>query len=143
MTFTRRAGDVLDPLGHDEHLARADDNAAVSKANFHFALEDQEYFVRVLVVVPHKLPFQLDELELVVVHFGHHPRRPMLRERGKLLCEIDYFGGHVGLLHRFGSRVGHLEPTASDRMVAPAYSCISPVTYSRCARGPASDCDRN
>src|SRR2546422_2484576 len=50
----------------------------------------------------------------VVVHLGHHPRRPMLCERGKLLREIDYFGGHVGLVHRFGSRVGHLEPTRSE-----------------------------
>src|SRR6266850_7249647 len=39
----------------------------------------------------------------------------MLRERGKLLREIDYFGGHAGLVHRLGSRVGQLEPTASDR----------------------------
>src|SRR5439155_1624268 len=113
-------GDVLDPFRHDEHLARADNDATVAKTNFHFTLEHQKYLVRVLVVVPHELPFQLDELELVVVHLGHHPRRPMLCERGKLLREIDYFGGHVGLVHRFGSRVGHLEPAASDRMVAPA-----------------------
>src|SRR5436853_4315224 len=78
MTFTRRAGDVLDPFRHDEHLARADNDATVAKTNFHFTLEHQKYLVRVLVVVPHELPFQLDELELVVVHFGHHARRPML-----------------------------------------------------------------
>src|SRR5205807_7654941 len=77
-TFMRRTGDVLDPFRHDEHLALADNDATLSKANFHFTLEHQKYLVCVLVVVPHKLPFQLDELELVVVHLGHHARRPML-----------------------------------------------------------------
>src|SRR6267143_7197198 len=94
MTFTRRASDVLDAFGHDEHLARADHDATVSKTNFHFTLEHQKYLVGVLVVVPHKLPFQLDELELVVVHLGHHARRPMLREYRELLREIDDFGSH-------------------------------------------------
>ncbi len=74
MTFTRRAGDVFDPFRHNEHLARADSNCTVSKTNFHFTLEYQKYLVCVLVVVPHKLSFQLDELELVVVHFGHDTR---------------------------------------------------------------------
>src|SRR6266850_4189324 len=80
VAFTRRAGDVLDSFGDHEHLARADNNDTVPKTDFHFTFEHQEHLVRVLVIVPYELSLQLDELELAVVHFGHHTRRPMLRE---------------------------------------------------------------
>ena len=46
---------MFDPFRHNEHLARADNNALVSKTNFHFTLKYEKYLVRVLVVVPFTL----------------------------------------------------------------------------------------
>src|SRR5262245_11407473 len=45
MTFAGRPCDVFHTLGHDEHLSRADHHRAVSKADLHLSIEDDECFV--------------------------------------------------------------------------------------------------
>src|SRR6185436_17517552 len=67
---------------------------AIPKVDPQGAVHDDEALVGVLVVVPDEVAFQLDDLELVVVHLRHHLRRPLLREKRELMLEIDRLMGH-------------------------------------------------
>ncbi|AKZ63827.1 hypothetical protein F506_15175 [Herbaspirillum hiltneri N3] len=80
---------MLDALGDHEHLAGLEMHCAVAKVDAQRAVEHDEDFVGVGVVVPDELALYLGQLELVVVHFGNDALRPVLAEQRKLVGEID------------------------------------------------------
>ena len=58
--------------------------------NAHRTFDDDEYFIGIDMVVPHKLTFHLGKLELIIVHFSDNTRRPVVRKRAELFLEIDF-----------------------------------------------------
>src|SRR5690348_4522881 len=88
-TFLRSHGAMFDALGHDIHLAGRELDSLVPELECHRAVEDNEDFVRVDMRMPDKFAPELDELELVVVHLRNHAGRPVLREPGELVSQID------------------------------------------------------
>src|SRR5690242_21108740 len=74
------------------------------------SIEHDEGFVGVLVVVPNEIAFDLHDLELVVVHFGYHFRRPVLVEQAELLREIYRVVFHAGSPVVRSARVGLRAP---------------------------------
>ena len=69
-------GLVFDALRNDKHLARGYNDGAVAKIDPQNAIEDDERLVRILMIMPDEVALQLDDLELVVIHFGNDSRLP-------------------------------------------------------------------
>src|SRR5690242_9753987 len=95
MAFFGGAGNVLDTTWHDKHLALMGRDFAIAHADLQDALDDDKYFVRIGVAVPDEIALQLDQLELIIVHFGHHTWRPLLRDVRQLFREVDDVRSHV------------------------------------------------
>jgi len=91
---------VLDPAGHDEQLAWLKGYVAVAHLDCQLTVDHQEQFVGVRMTVPGELTLDLDDLDLVVIHSGHHLRRPMVGERGELLGEVNGRIRHESILPR-------------------------------------------
>jgi len=79
---------VLDPAWNDEELARIKRDDALAEMDFEMALENEEQLVFVLVVVPHELALELDELHVLAVELADDARTPVLRELPELLGEV-------------------------------------------------------
>src|SRR5947209_8010025 len=94
MAFIGRARDVLHTFRHDEQLSRLQGNGAIPEADFHLALQHEKYFIGVLMVVPDKVPEELHQLELIVVHLRDDTGRPVSGDLRELVRKIDGFGGH-------------------------------------------------
>ena len=69
---------VLEALSDHEHFAGRQFHETVSKLDFHASEQDNEHFVRVLVMVPDEISAELHQFELVVVHFRDHSWSPMI-----------------------------------------------------------------
>ena len=52
----------------------------ITKIDPQNALQDDECFVRILVIVPNEISLLPHDLELIVVHFGNDLRLPLLVE---------------------------------------------------------------
>src|SRR5690348_7713470 len=90
---------MLHAFGNDVHFPGSERDGLVPELERHGALENDEDFVGVRVRMPDKLALQLDELELVVIHFGNDAGRPVFREPGELVLEIDRTVGHCAPDH--------------------------------------------
>ena len=75
---------MLDAARHHKHLAGFQIDAAVAEFDGHFTVDDDEYFVGIVVLVPDEFALQLDQLELVFVHLRNYARRPVLAELAQL-----------------------------------------------------------
>ncbi|EHP43050.1 hypothetical protein OR16_10783 [Cupriavidus basilensis OR16] len=64
---------------------------AVAKIDAQRALQHDERLIGLDMVVPEKIAFDLDQLELVVVHFGDDFRRPVLMDQAELVREVQAF----------------------------------------------------
>jgi hypothetical protein len=84
-------GAMFDVPGHYEHLAGAQGDAAVPHLNGQAALEYEEEVVGVVVLVPDKLAFDLDDHEVMPVELTDGSRLPVLRERRKFFRQVDGF----------------------------------------------------
>src|ERR1700693_3458977 len=89
-----RTGLVLDAARHHEHFARRQMHRAVAEIDAQIALDDDERFVRILVIVPDEVALQLDDLEVIVVHFGDDLWLPLLVEQRELLAQVDRLVAH-------------------------------------------------
>jgi hypothetical protein len=87
--FSRCEGLVLYALWNHKHFSRFELYAVTTELNSHFALEDNEYLVCMSVAVPDKLALNLRQFELVIVHLSHNLRRPLIREFGEFVAQID------------------------------------------------------
>src|SRR5262249_56285467 len=99
---------------NDEHCGGRYTDRYSEKIDSQNSLQDDERLVRILVMMPNEVTLQLDDLELVVVHFGYDLRLPFFVEQAELLGEIDRFIGHV----------------ASPPVAAPLYHCQLKSTLS-------------
>jgi hypothetical protein len=99
--FTLCRGFVFCSLRDDEHLPFLDGHIAIPEVNGHFPVQYDEHLIGVFVVMPNKLPLELDQLEVIVVHLGDDLRGPVLRELRELLGEVDC-GHHVPLFFNVG-----------------------------------------
>src|SRR3954464_13614134 len=61
---------------------------AIEVLDSQLALHDQEQFVFAIVMVPHKLAFHLDELDVGIVHFADKLGRVVIGEEGEFLREV-------------------------------------------------------
>jgi hypothetical protein len=87
--FLSGHGAMLHAFGNDVHFPGSERDDLVPELKRHGALENDEDFIRVRVRMPDKLALELDELELVVIHFGNDPGRPRFREPGELVAQVD------------------------------------------------------
>src|SRR6185312_3864179 len=80
---------MLHAFWNDVHFPGRERDGLVPELEHHGALENDEDFIRVRVRMPDKLALQLDELELVVIHLGNDAGRPVFREPGELVPQVD------------------------------------------------------
>src|SRR6267142_3139696 len=98
--LARRLRLVLDAAGDDVHLTGLQRHLAVAQVDGQLPVHHDEDLVGLGVLVPDELALDLHDLEMVVVHLGDDLRRPLLRELGELLGEIDRGLSHPPLLPR-------------------------------------------
>ncbi len=72
-----RVGLVFHTLWHDEHLTGGNMRGAIPEIDPKLAFQHDEGLIRVFVIMPHKVALNLDDLELVVVHFRDDPWLPV------------------------------------------------------------------
>ncbi len=130
------AGRCSTPLGHHVHLPGRQRHHAVAKFDGHVAVQHDEHLVRVRMPMPHERTLQLDQLELVVVHFRDDTRGPVLRQQGELVAQID----------RGVARVQRKHPCAGNALaslvhrIAGSHRCINAVHCSRARRTAQAVC---
>jgi hypothetical protein len=90
-------GLVFDSFRHDEHFARRYVDRAIAEIDPENTFQHNEGLIRMLVIVPDEVALKLDDLELVVVHFGYDLRLPQLVEQFELSAEVDRFIAHLAL----------------------------------------------
>jgi hypothetical protein len=89
------AGPMLHPAWHHQTFAGPQADNTVSKFDAKLSLPNHEELIFVLVMVPRKLSFRLDDLDLLPVQIGNYLGPPMFVEQAKFLDQID-FGRHAG-----------------------------------------------
>lgn len=94
LAFAFCEGPVACPFRDDMHFTGVEGDGPVFKFNVHAAFKDDEHFIRVAVIVPDKFAFNLDEFELVIVHFSDDFWRPVVREEFEFFREVN--DGHGG-----------------------------------------------
>jgi len=80
---------VLNTLWNNCHLAWPKDDEAVAKVDPQLAVDHDERFIGVGMVVPDEVAFQANDLELVIVQLGDDPWSPLLRKLVELGSDID------------------------------------------------------
>ena len=86
-------GPVARSFRDDMHFPGVEGDGPVFKFDVHAAFQYDEHFIGVAVIVPDKFAFNLDEFELVIVHFSDDFWRPVVREEPEFFCEVD--DGHA------------------------------------------------
>jgi hypothetical protein len=71
---------VLNTPGHYDELALFYPKAVVFKLHSKSALNHEEKFILVIVVVPYKWTLELDQLDLLTIQIPDDLRFPMVRE---------------------------------------------------------------
>ena len=69
---------MLDPLGDHNHFPGLQPHRAITKSDGHLTLDNNEDFIRIRMVVPYKIAFEFDELEMIIVHPGNNFGCPLL-----------------------------------------------------------------
>src|SRR5690606_25825542 len=70
LCFMFRIRLVFDALWNHVHFTFGQLNMTVSEINSETAFQDYKGFIRVFVIMPHKLALNFNDLELIVIHFG-------------------------------------------------------------------------
>ena len=93
LAFLFRKGPVFDAAGHDNELAGFDPLGAIisgfTKVHPEAALHHQKHFVFIFVMMPGERPFELHQLEILIVQLADNSRVPVIIYDRKLLREID------------------------------------------------------
>lgn len=85
---------VLDTSRHDDEFTFAELYDPVSKLDPKGATQDKKQLVLVLVMMPHELALELDELHFLPIQLADDLGSPVLSNLGKLLCQIYFL--HLG-----------------------------------------------
>ena len=96
---------MVGPSRNNEQLALLKFDRPAPEVYPHFALNNKEHLVRIRMAVPDEFPFNLNQLEIVVVHFRYDLWRPVFAEEGQLLPQVDG-GGNRFLAHPACSQYG-------------------------------------
>src|SRR2546427_711947 len=81
-------GQVVDPMRHVHELAFIHPHVAVAELDKEPAFHDEKQLVLYVMVMPHELALDLDELHVGVVDLAHDLRAPMVVELPELLGEV-------------------------------------------------------
>jgi hypothetical protein len=103
---------VLNTTRNDVELAFFEDNDSVSQMNAQLALEYEEEFIFVGVMVPNELAFDFHELNVLAIELADYARAPDFGELPKFVGEVHL----VDLARAHGCR-----PTAGVQQ--PAALC--------------------
>src|SRR5438552_3372007 len=87
-------GPVLDAARDDEELPRLEAHVPVAELHAELARHDEEHLVLEIVVVPHELALEPDELHHLAVELAHDLGDPVLVDTRECLGEIDSFQRH-------------------------------------------------
>src|SRR5262245_46365649 len=94
---------MLNPLGHDKHLADVKSDRAIAHLDVEDTLEHEEKIVRLVMLMPMKRPFELGDHDVVVVVGRNSARGEAIGECRELIGEIGgYFHGFSQLLGLLG-----------------------------------------
>src|SRR5207248_2546684 len=85
LTLLLSYGTVFDPARHDQELALFEPDVPIAELHAEPALDHQEKFFLLLVVVPDKRALELDQLHLLAVEVPNHLRTPGVAEGSELL----------------------------------------------------------
>jgi hypothetical protein len=80
---------VFNPPGDNGKLPFRDPQVAVAQLDQQPAFNHQEELVFILVQVPDKLAFDLDELQVRVVDFAGDSRLPVVLNQAEFLSKVD------------------------------------------------------
>src|SRR5262245_59232531 len=81
--FSHRA--VLNAFWHDEKLARLQDDLLIAQQKAQPALHHQKELILCLVLMPDKLPLDLDQFDIRVVQLARNPGIPMVLKKREFL----------------------------------------------------------
>src|SRR5579863_799920 len=87
-------GAVFYAARNDYEFAFADDSFAVAKFHAQSALDDEEEFVFVVMMMPDKFALEFDSFDVAVVDLADDARIAVVEEEAEFLLEID--GVHRG-----------------------------------------------
>src|SRR5271169_4359039 len=88
---------VFDAFRNDEHFSLRNLDCTVAEIDAQVAVDYDERFIGILVIMPYEVALEIHELELIIVHFRNDSRRPMLGEQSEFLGKIDRFIAHARL----------------------------------------------
>src|SRR5262245_3789913 len=81
---------MFDATGDDQEFALFEPDVPIPELHAEAALDHEEEFVLVVVVVPDERPLELHQLHLLAVQFTHDLRLPLLAEQRQLLGQVDF-----------------------------------------------------
>jgi len=70
-------GTMFDTLRNDEHFAGAECDDPVAQLNVHTTFENQKEVIRVVVLMPNKLAFNLDHHQVIAVELTDYTGLPV------------------------------------------------------------------
>ena len=82
----------------DEKLALCEPDVAIPELHAELAADDQEQLILVVVLVPHVLSPELDQLDVLAIRFVDHLRTPVVGEQGQILPRVHLL--HVAPVSR-------------------------------------------
>src|ERR1700730_4980657 len=86
---------MLHTSRHDKELALLDPFVPVAKLHAEAALDHQEHFIFIRMMMKHELPEDFVQLDMLPVQFSYDIRLPVFRNLPKLLGDVDLV--HVAL----------------------------------------------
>ena len=75
-------------FGYDKHFPIRQFYLAIPKIYAKISFQDNEGFVRVLVVMPYEVTFNFYDLELIIIHLRNNFRCPLLVKERKFFFKI-------------------------------------------------------
>ena len=80
---------VFHTAWHHNHVSLPDALRSVAEVHGQFPLEHEEKLVFVVVGMPHKIPLDLRDFDILTVQRGHDPGVPVVVEEVKFGGEVD------------------------------------------------------
>jgi hypothetical protein len=91
LAFPLGGSDVFHASRNDVQLTSTDYDVAVPVANRELSPVHEEYFIRIVVLVPDELTLNLHCLNMEIIHLRDDLRRPMICKPAKLVIQIRRF----------------------------------------------------
>src|ERR1700730_19177850 len=110
---------MLHPSRHDQELALLDPFVPVAKLHAEAALDHQEHFIFIRMMVKHELTEDFVQLDMLPIQFSYDIRLPVFRNLPKLLGDVDLVHFALPALVRRMSRF------VGNQLVAKKFSAPS------------------